>query len=225
MISNALKRAYYLTLRYPMRLNGRIYKAVRCPTNGLKVHLGPGQRNYIEGWLNVDANIVTARIDLWADFSSRLPFKDGSVDAFYSHHVFEHLPDSSQLPLFAEMFRCLRPGGGIRIAAPHLGNACRKYVEGDSSWFTDFPDKRASLGGRFTNFIFCRGEHLTALDETYLAELASEVGFTGIEFCRPGQETFLADAGVDERVLSREFERTPECPHTVILEARRPVVA
>lgn len=219
MLPYSIKRAYYLLMGPPMRLNGWFYRRVRCPKEGLRVQLGPGQEHYLAGWLNVDANPFTARTDLWADFSVRLPFKDSSVDLIYSHHVIEHLPDSKLAGHFKEMFRVLKPGGGIRVGGPHLGNACRKYVEGDSDWFHDFPDRRSSIGGRFVNLIFCRGEHLTGLDESYLAELATNAGFVDITFCLPTKETSL----VGPDVLAKETENDFDYPHTVILEARKPV--
>lgn len=222
MIPSISKRAYHLFLRYPMRVNGWLYKNFRCPQEGLKVHLGPGQGNYLEGWLNVDANFLTAKVDVWANIVDPLPFRDGSVDVFYSHHLIEHLPDSHLPKHFNELFKALRPGGAIRIGAPHLGNACRKYIENHYDWFGDFPDKRNSMGGRFTNFIFCRGEHITALDESYLAEFAEQAGFVDIRFCIPQKETNLTEIGINEEVLSKEWESDFDCPHTVILEARKP---
>jgi predicted SAM-dependent methyltransferase len=218
MIPYIFKRIFYLSLKYPMRASGWYYKNFRCPHQGLKVHLGPGTRNYLDGWVNVDANLITAKLDVWANFLDPLPFRDGSVDILYSHHTIEHLPDSYLSKHFDQIFRILRPGGGIRIGAPHLGNACRKYVEGDDDWFFDFPDARKSLGGKLTNFIFCRGEHLTALDESYLAELAAQAGFINIHFCLPGKETKF---DISE-VLSKEPESDLLCPHTVILEATKP---
>lgn len=204
----------------PMRANAAVYRRLRCPHSGLRVHLGPGQGNYLEGWLNVDANFLTARTDLWADFSKTLPFRDESVDVIYSHHVIEHLRDPDRH--FAEMFRVLRPGGAIRVCAPHLGNACRKYLEGDSSWFFDFPETRRSVGGRFANFIFCVGEHVTALDETYLKELAEDAGFDDIAFCLSARETTLARLGIGKDVFAKEDKDDPSCPHTVVLEAVKP---
>jgi predicted SAM-dependent methyltransferase len=205
-----------------MRLNGWFYKNFQCPKEGLKVHLGPGTGNYLEGWVNVDANFITAKIDVWANMLDPLPFRDESVDLFYSHHVIEHLPDSHLPSHFQGMFNALRRGGGIRIGVPHLGNACRKYIESSHDWFTDFPDTRNSIGGRFTNFIFCRGEHLTALDESYLTELAEQAGFRDIRFCIPTKETCLAELGISAEILSKEWETDFDCPHTVILEARKP---
>lgn len=220
MIPYGLKRAYYILADLPMRANAQLYRRFRAPRSGLKIHLGCGQVHYLEGWTNVDANLITARIDVWANFSKSLPFPDGSADLIYSHHVVEHLPD---LPKhFAEMFRVLRPGGGIRIAGPHMGNACRKYLEGDTAWFWDLPDKWNSAGGRFTNFVFCRNEHLTALDESFLAELAENAGFREIAFCVPTQTTTLGALGLGNDVLSKEYEPDLSVPHTVVLEARKP---
>ena len=94
--------------------------------------------------LNVDA--ITAKIDIWADISSRLPFRNGSVDAFYSSHVIEHLPGQALPFHFAEMFRCLRNGRVIRVGGPHGDSAVRKFQENDAAWFSDSPDKRRSIG-------------------------------------------------------------------------------
>lgn len=221
MISRNLKSAYYWVFYFPMRLNGYLYKKYRCPCTGLKVHLGPGQTKYIKGWINVDANLISAKCDIWTDFTQALPFPDAAVDLLYSHHVIEHLPDTQLLGHFREIYRVLRNGGGIRIGVPNLGSACRKYVEGDHGWFSDFPDKRQSLGGRFTNFIFCRGEHLTALDESYLTEVAMQAGFSDIRFCLPTKETTLGELGLNEDVLTTEWESDFAYPHTLIMEAKK----
>ncbi len=223
MIHSNHKLIYFWLMRYPMNINGWFYRRFRCPARNLKVHLGPGQTSYLNGWVNVDANFITAKIDLWANFMDTLPFRDNSAQVIYAHHVIEHLPDENLQHTFQEMYRVLAPSGGIRIAAPHLGNACRKYAEGDKAWFnSDFPAKRESIGGRFTNLIFCRGEHLTGLDESYLTELAAGAGFTDIAFQTPIKETQLADVGIDEQVLSKEWESDFSCPHTIVLEARKP---
>jgi predicted SAM-dependent methyltransferase len=223
MTPRAFKALYYGLLRVPMYVNGVAYKALRCPAGAaLKVHLGPGQRNYLEGWVNVDANLVSSRPDLWADLRNPLPFRTGSVSLFYSHHVVEHLPDDHLKRHFSELFRALRSGGGIRVGVPHVGNACRKLVEGDAAWFSDFPDPHSSIGGRFKNFVFCRGEHLTAFDETYMKELLEASGFRDTRFLTPTKATGLADLGIDDTVLALEYESDFRTPHTLIVEARKP---
>lgn len=80
------------------------------------------------------------------------------------------------------------------------------FVERDTTWFSDFPDPHSSIGGKFKNFVFCRGEHLTALDESYMPELLEASGFRDTRFLTPTKVTGLSDLGIDQTVLSREYE-------------------
>lgn len=222
MVSRELKTLFYLLMRLPMRLNGALFKAFRAPSSGqVKVHLGPGQKNYIDGWINLDANFLTAKLDVWADLNSPLPFKDETVDAFYSHHVIEHMLDPAISALFSEMHRCLKPGGVIRVGGPNGDVAIQKFLENDAEWFGDWPDRRRSIGGRFANFVFCRGEHATLLTRSYLEELALDAGFEAITFCSPVTQTRHVSV-IDEKILGTESEPTPSAPHTLIMEAVKP---
>src|SRR3990172_3538114 len=128
MISTSTRRLYYSLLSVPMRLNNWRYRWLSAPKSGHRVHLGCGQHSHLEGWLNVDANIVTSRPDLWINLLHGMPFRDNSVSVFYSHHVLEHLPEGRLPGFLAELFRCLEPGGGIRLGVPHAGNAYRMYA-------------------------------------------------------------------------------------------------
>jgi len=222
MISRKLKSAYYALLSKPMQFNAFFYRSFMAPTRGTaKVQLGPGQKNYLQGWINVDANLFTAKHDVWADIRHKLPFRNNSIDVFYSHHVIEHLPDVLLPYHFQEMFRCLKPNGIIRVGGPHGDNAAAKLIEGDAGWFPDWPDKRNSAGGRFVNFIFCRGEHLTILTFSYLSEIARQVGFRNVRLCKPAIETHHPCV-IDMNILGgKEWERTPDCPHTLIIEAEK----
>jgi len=47
------------------------------------------------------------------------------------------------------------------------------------------------MGGNFTNFVFCGSEHLTALSESFLRELAAVAGFVDIRRCFPVREPDL----------------------------------
>lgn len=222
MISREMKSFYYTLMGVPLAISGTIYRVALAPRSGLvRVHLGPGQKNYLPGWTNVDANFLTAKVDVWSDLRRALPFRSGTVDAFYSHHVIEHLPDQSLPFHLGEMFRCLKPGGSVRVGGPNGDSAIRKFIEGDKAWFPDFPDRRASIGGRFVNFVFCRGEHLTLLTESYLRELLVEAGFVDLRACSPAEETGTP-AIFDDAVLGLEHEPDPACPHTLILEAKKP---
>lgn len=219
MVPRWLKATYYAGLSPLMRLNARRHEWTGLAlSSSRRVHLGPGQRNYLEGWVNVDANLVSSRPDVWADLRHRLPFGDGTVDAIYSHHVIEHLPDLDFH--FAEMFRCLRPGGVIRVGGPHGDHAMRAMQQGDAAWFGSWPMDRSSMGGRFENFIFCKGEHLTILTESFLRELAEKAGFERVEVSAPGQ-TRHAEL-FDAAVMAVEPESRPDLPHTLMIEAHKP---
>jgi predicted SAM-dependent methyltransferase len=200
-----------------MWLNGKLYKAFRHPKVPFKVQLGCGQSHYIKGWVNVDANIISAKPDLWINILNPLPFRDSSVAAFYSYHVIEHLPDPYLPVLLKDLIRCLIPGGWVRLGGPDAENAARKFIEGDLEWFSDFPDKHASIGGRFTNLMICRGEHLTLLSESYLAELLAGAGFVNIQRCAPARES----SHNCSEVLAEEWEDDLATPHSIVVEASK----
>ena len=92
--------------------------------------------------------------------------------------------------------------------------------DGLHDWFGDWPTKRQSIGGRFENFIFCKGEHLTILTESFLIELAEQAGFEDIQKCAPG-ETGNPEI-ITEDVINLEPNSNPELPQTLMIEARKP---
>jgi SAM-dependent methyltransferase len=219
MLKRQYKRLFYALCAPLLRLSGFLYRTFRAPREGvLKVQLGPGKRNYLPGWVNVDANFLTAKCDVWADLAHPLPFRDGTVSALYSHHVLEHLEDPSYH--LREVHRVLKPGGIFRIGGPNGDAAIRKFAEGDAAWFPEYPDNRKSLGGRLENFICCRGEHLTILTFSFLEEIARDAGFAAVRQCQPIQETFHPE-WIDADVLALEWESTPECPHTLLIEGQK----
>lgn len=215
MISRGLKDFYYKISSPFLYINGGIFKYFRAPSSGtVRVQLGPGQRNYLKNWLNLDANIFT-KIDVAVDLRHKLPFKDNSVDCFYSFHVIEHLPDLHKH--FTEAKRCLKPGGIYRFGGPNGDSAINRFAAGDTKWFSDFPVKRTSIGGRFENFIFCKGEHLTILLESYLKEVLADVGFKEVRVGVPVKTTSSPELFND--CLAIEYEDNFEYPHSIVLEA------
>jgi predicted SAM-dependent methyltransferase len=221
MLSRRAKAAFYALAGPLMSVNGLTYRHFRAPRTGTaRAHLGPGQASYLGGWINVDANIFTARCDVWADLRNPLPFHTASLDAVYSHHVVEHLPSLEEH--LREVFRCLKPGGLYRIGGPNGDNAIRKFLANDLGWFSDFPDERSSIGGRFENFVFCRREHVTILTFSFLEELMTQIGFVDIRQCLPIRETRAPQLFAE--CLAREWEADFEMPHTLLVEAEKPRV-
>jgi hypothetical protein len=56
---------------------------------------------------------------------------------------------------------------------------------------------------------------------SWLQELAMQAGFEGLAVRRPITETAFPEL-LDKAVLDSEWESTPDCPHTLIVEARKP---
>jgi predicted SAM-dependent methyltransferase len=146
----------------------------------MHLHLGCGTK-YLPGFLNIDGNLFN-KLDLWLDVRNGLPFPSNSVDSIYSTHMFEHFyPDELNI-LLRESVRALKPGGGVRLIVPNLESAIQAYSQSRSTWFDDaFPRHFDSLGGRFSNFVFCDGQHRTAFDFTYMNEVLRKAGFREVE--------------------------------------------
>lgn len=218
MLSRTAKAAYFATAAPLMRVNGIVYRMSRAPKTGGRAHLGPGRKRYLENWINVDANMFTGKCDVWTDLRYGLPFRGNSLKAAYSHHVIEHLPDLRRH--FEDVFRCLQVGGVYRVGGPNGDSAIRKFVENDHHWFSHFPVDRRSIGGRFENFIFCAGEHLTILTESFLSELLEDAGFVDIRQRKPISDTGYPDLFGD--AITQEHESDMDCPHTLLMEAVKP---
>lgn len=220
MISRELKIVFYILLSIPLALSGWLYRVFLAPRKGfIKVQLGPGKRNYLTGWINVDANFITAKTDCIADFRRKLPFHDNSLDCIYSINVLEHIPDIDFH--FREMYRCLKPGGVIRVGGPNGDSHFRKYLEGDVEWFSTFPDRRESVGGRLSNYLMMRGEHLHILTKSFLQEVSEAAGFREMKVCCPVYETNFGDLFAP--AIATEYESTPEIPKHFLIEAIKPV--
>jgi predicted SAM-dependent methyltransferase len=163
--------------------------------------------------VNIDGN-PSNKIDLWLDVRNGLPFRSNTVDSVYSAHMFEHFfPDELQR-LLSECFRVLKPSGGIRLVVPSLTNAILAYSQNRLNWFSTFPRRFESLGGRFSNFIFCDGQHRTAFDYTYLDEVLRRAGFREVEESADDRSRVYGD-----KVPRYEPTGAGELSHSVYVEA------
>jgi SAM-dependent methyltransferase len=219
MVPRTVKALYYALLSPLMRVNSARHRMMPITLRkARRAHLGPGQRNYLSGWTNVDANLVSCRPDIWADMRFKLPFPDGSLDAIYSHHMIEHLPNLDIH--FNDLYRCLRSEGVIRVGGPHGDNAILAMQSGQLDWFGDWPTKRQSAGGRFENFIFCKGEHLTILTASFLEELCRNAGF--VDFAVVAPKATMHPEHFDKPIFDMEPISNPKMPNTILIEARKP---
>lgn len=196
----------------PNLLAHKCLNGVRRSNGPTHLHLGCGPK-YLQDFVNIDANPFN-KIDLWLDVRNGLPFPENCVDSIYSTHMFEHFyPDELQR-LLKECFRILKPTGGIRLVVPSLTSAIVAYSQKRHDWFyDDYPRHFDSLGGRFSNFVFCDGQHRTAFDLSYLEEVLQTAGFRGMEESEEGRSRLYKEmpppyAPADSR----------ELPHSLYVE-------
>jgi prepilin-type processing-associated H-X9-DG protein len=188
---------------------------VIAPSHGqaLHLHLGCGPK-YLPGFVNVDANPLR-KIDLWLDVRCGLPFCPDSVSSIYSTHMIEHLYPDELEALLRECVRVLKPGAGLRIVVPSLGNAILAYQQNRYDWFpSSFPRHFESVGGRFSNFLFCDGQHRTAFDFGYLEEILRNAGFRDVEESQEGRSRLYGD-----RVPQFDINDAYDLPHSIYVEA------
>src|SRR5688572_2731023 len=116
----------------------------------LKLNLGCGSVRP-EGWINTDSswNAHLQRLPVigtlvskmfrtveydsnnlqYMNLNKRWPYKNNSVDIVYASHLFEHLTLRSADLFLRESFRCLNPGGVVRLVVPDLYKICKRYVQ------------------------------------------------------------------------------------------------
>lgn len=187
----------------------------RRPDGLVWVHLGSGSHP-IDGMINVDVNPFN-KPDVWLNILKGLPFRDASVDAIYCCHTLEHFKEGDVRRILRDCRRILKPGSGIRIVTPDLRKAAQAYLAGDASYFSDFPDRRTSLGGRFANYLLCRDQHRLIFDFSFWAELLEAEGFGSIRERVPHD----SDVFPREELAVFEYEQ-PARHHSVFVEASRP---
>ncbi len=153
-----------------------------------------------------------------ADAVRRIPHASASVDAVYSSHMIEHLDRREANRFLAECLRVLKPGGGLRLAAPDLRWSILEYMEkGRADEFMaqlqfDLERPRGLVEGVRRLVSGGRGHHWM-YDGPSLRRLVAACGFADVEIVPAGQ-TRLADPG-DLDLSEREIE-------SVYVEARRP---
>jgi predicted SAM-dependent methyltransferase len=162
------------------------------------LHLGSGG-NCIRkpGFINIDGNPFQPK-NLWLDITIGLPFPANSIDAIVASHVLEHLKERQVRKVLEESYRVLKPGGGVRFITPNLGKAIEAYVQGDMAFFSDWPDPRNSMGGKFNNYLLCRDQHRLMFDFGFLKEFLLAAGFEPCREVSPRESRIFGAADLEE---------------------------
>lgn len=111
---------YYALWHYAcpamMLINGPRMVLDRVPEGSAVIDVGSGPERLGKEFINVDI-YPFPEVDIVSD-ATKLPFKDGSIDAAVSESLFEHVPDAHEIA--REMVRVVRPGGYIYVSAPFI---------------------------------------------------------------------------------------------------------
>jgi predicted SAM-dependent methyltransferase len=220
--------------------------------SNIKLNLGCGAVRP-KGWVNTDSslNANLQRIPLvgtivpklfhtveynngnviYMNLNKRWPYKSNSVDVVYASHLFEHLTLASAELFLNESFRCLRPGGIIRIVVPDLYKICKRYIaeyeESNKADPTEFimwainmhrEGQYGMKSGWIKKFILeWQGyphQHKFMYDDKSLSVKIAEHGFVNLKKTVYGESYYIE--GI------REVEPTKESYLSVYIEAVKP---
>lgn len=90
------------------------------------LNLGSGDSGRQEGVINVDIRELPT-VDVVADFTKTLPFKDGECDGVMSRNCIEHFGRHEYDGIFKEWVRVVKPGGLVRIETVDMGFLMDKW--------------------------------------------------------------------------------------------------
>jgi len=195
----------------------RTARAVAGAPRPIKLEIGGLSKR--AGWLVTNVNAVTRN---YLDATGPWPFEDGALEVVYADNMIEHVPLEAGRAMFAEAFRCLQPGGVIRLVTPDL----RKHVE---LYLSGTPAVGGEVGG-FYRSLGLTVEHPVDLLRIPIASFGHHTGYL---YDAPTLSAELARAGfVDAReqplsdsshpALRDLDKRTNEGGAQMAVEARRP---
>lgn len=106
------------------------------PGEPVKIDLGCGERPE-EGFTGADFYSPRADVQKIDLYTYPWPIPSESVDYFRASHFLEHVPDWDKH--FAEVYRCLKPGGHYEFIVPYYWN---------NRWVQDPDHKQGIVGER-----------------------------------------------------------------------------
>jgi hypothetical protein len=119
----------------------RLGRALRSAPRPLRLEIGGLQQR--PGWVVTNVNAVTRN---YMDATIPWPIEDASVSHLYADNVIEHLPLDAGRAMLAEAFRCLQPGGVIRLVTPDIRRHVELYLAGGGSVDGDVASSYRALG-------------------------------------------------------------------------------
>ncbi len=140
----------------------------------MKLHIGGKQVK--DGWkiLNIQAG---EGVDFVGDISDLSQFSEGSIDAIYASHVFEHVPQRLFFITLTDILRVLKKQGKFYISVPDMDVLCRSFLDPNRTPAQKHHIVRIMFGGQTDEFDF----HYFGWNELLLTDILTKVGFSTLE--------------------------------------------
>ena len=123
----ATVRSVVLAVNTPMA-KVRARRALQQAERPIKLEIGGLTQR--PGWLVTNVNAVTRN---YLDATAPWPLEDGAAECVYADNVIEHITLDQARSMLAEAYRCLRPGGVIRLVTPDLRKHVDLYLSGQDA--------------------------------------------------------------------------------------------
>jgi predicted SAM-dependent methyltransferase len=192
VVRHALKPIRRLERKFSNSTADRKTKQAFESTPFKKLHLGCGD-NPLPGWFNTDLQAKAERV-FRLDATKPFPFPSNSFEEIFTEHMIEHIAYTKGLGMLRECYRCLQPGGKLRVTTPDLKflialyepttELQRRYIKWATDLFIPWAPKPSSTFV-INNFVRDWG-HTFIFDEPTLREAFEVAGFENIRSCQLG---------------------------------------
>jgi predicted SAM-dependent methyltransferase len=155
----------------------------------IKANIGCGFSG-LPGWVNFDL-LPYENLTLCADVRWKIPLANESCVGIHVEHFFEHLSPDDERPRFLrECYRCLQPGGVLRVIVPDAKLYISAYERSDWEELNriscggdvpQLPQQRFRTKMEALNHVFLQdGQHYGGYDAETLALVLEEAGFSNV---------------------------------------------
>ena len=151
----------------------------------MKVNVGCGN-DIRKGWVNLDFRDEDG-VDVVADITEGMPFKDGECDELLCQDVLEHFPLAMTDKILSEWARVLRKGGYITIEVPNMELNFKHWILGETKCLPG-----QNMTERFSEIVFGKQDyvgnfHYQLFDRSRFDEILPRNGFEVIEYYERGR--------------------------------------
>lgn len=147
----------------------------------IKIELGSGAKNGVNGWTTIDQ----AAADIRWDLRRGIPLPDNSVDMIYSSHLLEHITYNQLIPFLQECRRVMKSDGKFSVCVPNFRFYVDAYKEGKlfrerETWWEPGLINTGSVIDQLNYSAYMKDEHKYMFDEENLVNTLIKAEFSDV---------------------------------------------